>query len=203
MLKVQAKDVINQMNVVNNNMNISEKYKFIWIAPERTGSRKIAEILNYYGFKYNNKSISLNGNVRYSHNDNIDYNYNYKVICNARNPYGRTYSIFKNFYSKIKDKSKNGFKEYLLYDLPNGQMKETIVRAKVDKPFEYVIRLEHMKDDLMMLPFISDVLTKSQIEMLTSHGKEIEDWKEFYDDEMKEIVYGYTKHQFELWGYEK
>jgi hypothetical protein len=60
-----------------------------------------------------------------------------------------------------------------------------------------------MKDDLMMLPFITDVLTKSQIEMLTSHGKEIEDWKEFYDDEMKEIVYGYTKHQFELWGYEK
>jgi hypothetical protein len=55
----------------------------------------------------------------------------------------------------------------------------------------------------MKLPFILDVLTESQVDMLSSHGKEIEDWEPFYDDEMKEIVYEYTKHQFKFWGYEK
>jgi hypothetical protein len=60
-----------------------------------------------------------------------------------------------------------------------------------------------MKDDLMKLPFILDVLTESQVEAMSSHGKEIDSWEEFYDDDMKEIVYEYTKHQFKSWGYEK
>jgi hypothetical protein len=55
----------------------------------------------------------------------------------------------------------------------------------------------------MKLPFILDVLTEDQVDILSSHGKEIEDWEQFYDDDMKEIVYRYTEHQFKLWGYEK
>jgi hypothetical protein len=183
--------------------NVSEKYKFQWIAPERTGSRKVAEILSYYGFKYNNSTIFELGNYNYNHRGDDNLGSDYQIICNARNPYGRTYSLFKNFYPKIKDKSKDGFKEYVLYDLPMGQMKEMVIRPKIETPFDYVIRLEHMKEDIMKLPFISDVLMESQVEMLTSHGKEIEDWEKFYDDETKEIVYSYTESQFKFWGYEK
>jgi hypothetical protein len=73
----------------------------------------------------------------------------------------------------------------------------------VNKPFDYIIRLEHMKEDLMKLPFILEVMSESQIEMMISHGKDIDDWSEFYDDEMKEIVYNLTEHHFKLWGYEK
>ena len=47
------------MREVSTNNNISEKYKFEWIAPERTGSRKVAEVLSYYGFKRNNQPIFL------------------------------------------------------------------------------------------------------------------------------------------------
>jgi len=209
MLKVEDKDVSNltyvRMNSSKNKgNNISKKYNYQWIAPERTGSRKVSEILTYYDFKCNNKPLNYFGVYNYNHNiEPNEEGTDYKVICNARNPYGRVYSIFKNFYDLIKDKSKEGFRKYLTEDLPRGQTIKMVVEPKWDKPFDYVIRLEHMKDDLMKLPFISDVLTESQVEAMSSHGKEIDNWEEFYDDDMKEIVYEYTKHQFKLWGYEK
>jgi hypothetical protein len=184
--------------------NISEKYNYQWIAPERTGSRKVSEILAYYDFKNNGHVVNYFGYYRYNHIiEQNEEGTNYKVICNARNPYSRVYSLFKNFYVPIKDKSKEGFRKYLTEDLQKGQMMDMVKIKNLNKPCDYVIRLEHMKDDLMKLPFILDVLTESQIETLTSHGKEIEDWEPFYDDEMKEIVYGYTEHQFKFWGYEK
>lgn len=217
MLKVQDKDVFNQINVIDNmalkvdnvgmrngGNNISEKYNFQWIAPERTGSRKISEILTYYDFKKNGNNVNNFG--RYNYNHNVEPNEegtNYKVICNARNPYGRVYSLFKNFYPVISDKSKEGFRKFLIEDLPKGQMMDMIINPKSDKPFDYIIRLEYMKEDLMKLPFILDVLTESQIDMLLTHGKEIDNYEDYYDDDMKEIVYNLTEHQFKLWGYEK
>jgi hypothetical protein len=191
-------------NLKNKGNNISKKYNYQWIAPERTGSRKVSEILVYYDFKCNDRAIYAVGNYNYNHDiEPNEEGTDYKVICNARNPYGRVYSLFKNFFHPIKDKSKEGFREYLTEYLPKYYQMKMVVQPKWDKPFDYVIRLEHIKDDLMKLPFILDVLTESQIEMLVSHGKEIENWEEFYDDDMKEIVYKYTEHQFKLWGYEK
>jgi hypothetical protein len=209
MLKVEDKDVsnlirVNMIEAKKRGNNISKKYNYQWIAPERTGSRKVSEVLAYYDFKCDGKVLNSFGYYNYNHD--IEPNKegpDYKVICNARNPYGRVYSLFKNFYPPIEDKSKEGFRKYLTEDLPKGQMMKMIVQPKWDKPFDYVIRLEHMKDDLMKLPFILDVLTEDQVDILSSHGKEIEDWEQFYDDDMKEIVYRYTEHQFKLWGYEK
>ena len=184
--------------------NISEKYKFEWIAPERTGSRKVAEVLNYYGFKRNNQPIFMTVSYKYGHAVKFNELYSgYKVICNARNPYGRVYSIFKNFYNMIRDKSIVGFKQYLTNNLIQGQTLKMVLSPEPNRSYDYVVRLEHMVDDLLKLPFISDVLTETQLKMICSHGKEIEDWREFYDDEMKEIVYNLTKYQFEKWGYEK
>jgi hypothetical protein len=195
---------VNNVGMRNGGNNISKKYNFQWIAPERTGSRKISEILAYYDFKKNGGYVNNFGKYNYNHRvEPNEEGTNYKVICNARNPYGRVYSLFKNFFPVIKDKGKEGFRKYLTEELPKGQMIDMVVEPKSDKPFDYLIRLEHMKEDLMKLPFILDVLTESQIDMIISHGKEIDSWEEFYDDEMKEIVYQYTKHHFELWGYEK
>jgi hypothetical protein len=184
--------------------NVSEKYKFQWIAPERTGSRKVAEVLSYYDFKNNGYRVCSYGDYYYTHTHiSLEKYSQYRTICNARNPYGRTYSLFKNFYWQIKDKSKEGFRDYLLNHLPKGNMLTIVVGPMVNKPFDYIIRLEHMKEDLMKLPFILEVMSESQIEMMISHGKDIDDWSEFYDDEMKEIVYNLTEHHFKLWGYEK
>lgn len=190
-----------QITTIN---NVSDKYKFEWIAPERTGSRQLAEVLTYYGFKRNGTPLFNNGRYNYSHFSLFDEHYSdYKLICSARNPYGRVYSIFKNFYQSISDKSIVGFKQFLTNDLPKGQTLQMVLNPRPNISYDYVIRLEHLVDDLLKLPFISDVLTETQLRMVCSHGKEIDNWEPFYDDDMKEIVYKLTEYQFKAWGYDK
>ena len=193
-----------RMRTLNTTNNVSEKYKFIWVAPQRTGSRQVAEVLSYYGFKSNGTPIFTNGRYNFLHTIALDEYYSdYKLICNARNPYGRVYSIFRNFYQKISDKSIVGFREFLTNDLQQGQFLQIVLNPGPNLSYDYVIRLEHIVDDLLKLPFISEGLTYSQLKMVCSHGKEIESWEQFYDDEMKEIVYNLTEYQFKAWGYER
>jgi hypothetical protein len=183
--------------------NISEKYKFQWIAPERTGSRKLSEILTYYGFTWNGEKVFNYGTYKYSHRTDQNNYQDYKVICSARNPYSRVLSLFKNFYQKTQEKNKETFKNYLKYDLPQGQMYNMVVNPILTNRPDYIIRLEHMVDDLLKLPFILDVLTERQVRLLTEHGKPIDEWESFYDEESKDIIRNLIPTHFEYFGYEK
>lgn len=186
------------------NYNVSEKYKTIWLAPERTGSRKVSEVLTFYDFKQNDGPVFKFGRYNFSHVMPTDGRYSdYKIICNTRNPYSRVYSLFKNFYGKSNQKNKIDFKKYLMEDLPNGQMAPTVINPILSRVPDHIIRLEYMTEDLLKLPFIKDVLTEKQIKLLTQHGKEIDHWEPFYDQESKDIVYQYCKDQFIFGGYEK
>lgn len=186
--------------------NISAKYGFQWIAPERTGSRKVAEILSYYGFTNNGNKIFQSSQREFSYfhgYEPSDRYENFKLIYNTRNPYSRVYSLFKNFYGTIKEKDSSSFKKYLINHLSNGMMEKMITNPILDERPDYVIRLENMTEDLMKLPFIFDVLNEKQIRLLTEHGKPIEEWESFYDQESKDIVYEYCKHQFIFGEYSK
>ena len=186
------------------NYNVSEKYKTIWLAPERTGSRKVSEILTFYDFKQNDTPVFNFGNYNFSHVMPTDGRYSdYKIICNTRNPYSRVYSLFKNFYDKFDFKNKGNFKKYLTEDLPNGQMIPMVVNPILNRVPDHIIRLEYMTEDLLKIPFIFDVLSEKQIELLAQHGKEIDEWEPFYDQESKDIVYEYCKDQFIFGGYSK
>lgn len=183
--------------------NLSEKYKCEWVAPERTGSRKVAEILSYYGFTNNGSPLYRPNNHAHSHQGPNEALKDYTLICNARNPYGRTYSIYKNFFSRMPENNDITFKVYLQNHVKISRTFRSVVNPTFDKLPDYIIRLENMFDDLLKLPFISDSLSKKQLEMLCHHEKPIEDWEQFYDEESKEIVYNLTKHHFDIWGYEK
>lgn len=184
--------------------NVSEKYKSIWVAPERTGSRKVAEILFFYDFKCDNKLVFQFGEYNFSHNKPNDNKYDdYLLICNLRNPYSKVVSLFKNFYSNSCVKSKDTFKNYLVKDLPLGHMHKMVLNPILSRVPDHVIRLEHMTEDLKKLPFIFDVLNEKQVDLFTQHGKEIEEWESFYDQESKDIVYEYCKDQFIFGGYSK
>jgi hypothetical protein len=184
--------------------NISEKYKFIWLAPERTGSRKVAEILSYYGFTNGGSTLFRVGEYNFSHySKELDKYEGYKLICNTRNPYSRVYSLFKNFHSLSPDKSKESFKKYLINDLSRGQTNRMLNNPPHDIKPDYLVRVEYMTEDLLKLPFIFDVLTEKQVRLFSYHEKPIEDWEVFYDDESKNIVYNLLKYQFDLFGYEK
>lgn len=185
--------------------NISVKYGYQWIAPERTGSRKVAEILSFFGFTNQDRPIFFSNNYTYSHDVNFyEEHENYKLICNARNPYSRVLSIFQNLYQPANpNKTREDFRRYLKYELSIGHSTRIVKNPVLTKKIDYLIRLEHMSEDLQKIPFVLKKLTTTQVEMLSYHPKPIFDWEQFYNQEMKDIVYGYTSHQFEMWGYEK
>lgn len=183
--------------------NISEKYKCEWVAPERTGSRKVAEVLTYFGFTNDGRPIYTANNHFYLHEGPNEFYKDYILICNARNPYARTYSIFKNLFPQELDKGKDSFKKFLFEKMEKDITQRMIVNPVFQRKPNFIIRLEHMAEDLLKLPFITDKLKDSQVNMLTMHGKPLEDWEQYYDSETKEFVYNLTKHHFYFWGYEK
>jgi len=184
--------------------NVSEKYKCVWAAPERTGSRKVAEILRYFNFTCDGREIFNGEFYFYSHNCLTGGKYDgYQIICNARNPYTRVHSIFKNYYTNmVNDKSKD-FEYFVKNELDSVRFYDMIIRPKLDSVPDYIIRVEHMLEDLKKLPFIYDVLNERQLGYLVEHGKIMESCENFYDQEMKDIVYGMLKYQFDTFGYEK
>lgn len=186
-------------------MNISEKYKTIWIAPERTGSRKVAEILAFYEFKNDGKRVFDHVNkYAHSHTSYVDEHYNeYSLIVNLRNPYSRVVSIFKNFYDAGKIKTPDVFKKYLREDLSKGNTLQVVLNPTLRKKPDFIIRLEHMEEDILKIPFICDVLSAKQLNLMTQHGKGIDEWESFYDQESKDIVYSYCRDQFIYGGYSK
>ena len=58
-------------------------------------------------------------------------------------------------------------------------------------------------EDFKKIPFIFNHLTEQQLEIMCEHGKEIDEWESYYDQEMKDLVYEHLKHQFDMWGYDR
>jgi hypothetical protein len=187
--------------------NVNEKYEFVWIAPERVGSRSTCKIFTFCGFMCRGKQLSLGNALNYTHNSEIPPKYkDYKIISSARNPYSRTLSIYKNFITLYKKGMT--FKEYILcltLDKPeqNFPKYSTFINPVLEKQPEYIIRLENFYEDIRKLPFIYNHLTEKQLKMMCEHGKEIDEWESYYTQEMKDLVYPHLKHQFDMWGYER
>lgn len=193
--------------------NVNKQYEFIWIGPERVGSRTTAKIFTFCGFMCRGKQLSFANSFNYTHNSEIPEEFkDYKIICSARNPYSRTLSLYKNFTYSAETGDNYSFKEYVLgltcgkpqENFKDGDSKYRVfVNPVLEKQPDYVIRLENFNEDIRKLPFIYNHLTEKQLEMLCDHGKEIEEWESYYDQEMKDLVYQHLKHQFDMWGYEK
>jgi hypothetical protein len=183
--------------------NVSEKYKFLWWAPERTGSRGTANVLSYFDFQLDGKIVSDSTTYHYTHQCLYDELYDgYKIIGNVRNPYGRVLSTFQNFGEELNI-NKGTFKKYLFDKVDQGKDSEIINRPNFVKTPDYVLRLEHLEEDYSKLPFIRNRFTESQIYWLSIHGKPLTNWEEFYDKEMRDFVYKICQEQFDRFGYSK
>ena len=181
--------------------NISQKYKCFWVAPSRTGSRTVAQILTHYDFKFNGEPVFYYDSYNYSHiTTNVNQYPHYEFICNARNPYARVYSHFQNYSNKFEFKTKSNFRKYVEMKMWKENNLHYPVLSK--KP-DYVLRLEHLKEDLMRVPFILDKLTERQLDLYLEHGKTLEPWEPHYDSDIKEIVYEEFKDHFYFFNYEK
>ena len=186
------------------NYNVSHKYRFLLWLPERTGSRTIATILSHFDFKNNQLPIYDGRNYAYTHGNYIPKELeDYKIICSARNPYGRVLSIYKTLHNKLEIKNQENFKNFIKNKFVSPFTLGYIENPSFSKIPDYILRLENIKEDLMKLPFITEALNEKKIDYLTTHGKNIESWDEYYDQEMKDIVYKQVEKHFEVWGYKK
>ena len=190
--------------------NVNEKYRLVWIAPERSGTRSLVRIFTFCGFVCQGRPLNLGYGYHYTHNWEIPEKYkDYKIISSARNPYSRTLSLYKNFVYGYEDIT---FREYILgltcgkpeENFKDGNSKySTFTNPLFEKQPEYIIKLENFYEDIKKLPFIFNHLTEQQLETMCEHGKEIEEWESHYDQEMKDLVYEHLKHQFDTWGYDR
>lgn len=166
-------------------MNISHKYKTIWWAPERCGTKATAHIFNHFDFDYqqvcgnNTKSKSEQYQSHQISPPPTQYE-DYEVICSVRNPYDRVLGLFLNFVSLGKsgtylkndhETTVNNFSIFIDELFSNNNIKLKLgVDSKIERPIldKYIskynfnltipnkfIRMENIIEDIGKIDFIN------------------------------------------------
>ena len=187
--------------------NFSAKYKFVWIAPQRCATQTVSKILSLYDCRYNGRIINnpfIETKQLYTNNiPEINVVEGYDILISCRNPYARTYSIFKNLFTHSFLKDKESFTKFCYDGINWSGLKEVITKPnKIDASF-IKLRTEYLLDDLSQVPFIFEKLTTNQLKFMVEIPKPLNDWERFYTSETKKIIYKLTESQFEMFGYEK
>lgn len=180
-------------------ININHDLKLVWIAPERTGSRTQARILSYCGFFNNGVPVSFGNNFHYTHfTDESLIPEGYEIVCGARNPYHRVWSIYKNLFNSKGITFDSFFSDWVSY----GQTVKMIQNPSFPKKPKHILRMEHFFEDFSSLPFIFDFMTEKQLKMLLLHEREREPMEEL--SEMAKLkIQELCDNHFKVWGYEK
>jgi len=198
-------------------MNISESTKsFLWL-PHKTGTNNAVSILKNFGFK---TYIQQNGNL-FLYNTECEVkdltgnhimiyfegHEKYDFICTARNPFSRLLSLYKFNHKDQSEWSPEHFQNY--FNIISKRFRVT----KFLWPFErrvpdYFIRLENLYDDYLKLPFIknSEIHITGELKELCSKKinftSEIKNPEEYFNDEIKNLIWLEGKKYFDLLGYE-
>jgi hypothetical protein len=129
----------------------------------------------------------------------------YFKFCVVRNPYDLMVSSY--FWEQQNKKNKQDFKTYCKhYSKTINYFTDNVQRIFLDnKPVcQYYIRYEHLVDDILV---VLDKLgiTDFDITKLPNHKSGIRPsestYKEYYDEETKQIVYNLFKREIILFGY--
>jgi hypothetical protein len=158
-------------------MNVNHEHKIIWWAPERCGTKALANIFSKLGFDFYVNLETYRKNVKsdyQSHQIEIpDELSDYKIIFSTRNPYDRVLSLFTNFTNVgknvvfFKDNQENFIERYEIF------LDElfTYDKERVNKPIlnnyilkysfegrtpDKIIRMENMIEDLSKIEFVKN-----------------------------------------------
>jgi hypothetical protein len=160
-------------------MNVSDKVKCVWWAPQRNATRAVATLIikkyKFYVVKppKKNKVRTFNPLVplappeyKYSHVIDIPKDKeDYFLILNVRNPYSRVVSFWRNRSKATLLKwLTEPIKEY--GNLPAGVMVDDYSAGLDIKKPDLLIRYEYLKEDVLKIPFIdiNDAFVKKQYE---------------------------------------
>jgi hypothetical protein len=158
-------------------MNVNHEHKIIWWAPERCGTKALANIFSKLGFEFYPVIDTYGKNVKglyQSHNIEIPEEFSdYKIIFSTRNPYDRVLSLFSNFTNigkntlYTKDAQPNFIKKYEifleeLFDNTDKKLNKPVLNNYILKySFEtkvpdMIVRMESMIEDLSKIEFVKN-----------------------------------------------
>jgi hypothetical protein len=209
-------------------MNYFHNEKYVWILPERTGSRALGQLLNFWvGERYcnnNAQEIGRKKDIRgnfvqfYSHDWNIvcKDTQDYTFCITVRNPYARILSYYKSIFLKKNCKNKEcqyTFKEFVETLMIENKRIWHLEYENVfnETKIDYIIHLENIEDELMQVPMIQNKYIESE-EFRKEWDRVIKN--NIFDKESKnndvkvsnkdaQIIYDCFSKQFELFGYSK
>lgn len=207
-------------------MNIFHNERYVWVLPERTGSRSLGQILNFWdGQRYIGEELIDLGKYKnyegeftqvYSHEwqlRNPDLK-DYTFCVTVRNPYSRMLSYYKSLWLKLDcrdEKCQYTFKEFMELGMIEGKY---IWHLNFENLFDlvdvkYVIHMENIANDLISVPMIrekydnSDEFREEWTRVIINNifTKESADNSTKLTEEDAEIVYKSFERQFKLFGY--
>ena len=196
-------------------MFFSEEYKIMWWQPPRIASRALSGIPKSLNF-----SDKKNGHTLTVVNKEWD------VFHPTRNPYSRTVSWWNLRYNEIIEDGPKitylNFEQFVKMDnneyfrIKSGHTWDVVSTLKRNNmQAKYVVRYEHLIDDLMKLDFIKDnfeILKNNLYDLKyttrNSYRNRYSDITKnpicsFYTQELADIVWQEKQYEFEEWGYER
>jgi hypothetical protein len=73
------------------------------------------------------------------------------------------------------------------------------IASEINKEYDYVIRFEHLEEDLKKLPILN--INTNKLEQIG--GGFYGNWKEHYNPELEERIYKWGKEDFDKFGYSR
>jgi hypothetical protein len=199
-------------------INISQKYKFFCWTPARTGSTHFTNILQKLGFEsahFNDETKKLsNFKLGVHHNHTcifFENHWDYKFITSMRNPYSLIVSRLGIINSDSIEDNNKILKKWTENMSQNPLDFNGGCTCYHERKPDYTIRLEHLYEDWLKLPFVPnhglnlsgelEKLTKVRLNNSANDGGDY--WKKYYDQVLADLVYYNHPDLFELFGYDK
>jgi len=208
-------------------MNFIHSEKTIWILPERTATRTVGQLLNFWevvifeGGEY--KTCVPHKNMNGGFNQGLRHEWevselflDYEILLNVRNPYSRMKSYYHSLFLKndcmgSKDCDLNFEQFFDKYCNGHGGMLHHFRFEQIfeKRPPKLVIRYENLGEDLIKIPFIHKKYEESEefrqewnrVVEKNIFNKETLNESYKYTESEAEKVYRSFETQFKLFGY--
>ena len=186
--------------------NASLDYQVVSWTGHKTGSTTMVNILNELRFKFykfNGKDFEVLNNrpqrIHGCYSDSIPYGF--KVLSSLRNPFSQIVSEYR--YGPLEN-----FNSFVIKIL--SQRKSLGCFFFEERKPDYIVRLENMFEDYSKIPFViesnffkSGILKKFTQYRMNEHPEGKTNWKDYYNEEIAEMVIQTFPYHFSDWLYDK